>query len=81
MRKAERGRIPLLLNDWAHYTSIEAWQNSLENHAQNTCQDSMLINGKGLVRCLTPQEQNQTMSFTTAGLLQAVPGSQLTDKS
>ena len=78
---AERRRIPLLLSDWRHVTSEEEWAVSMQSRIENLCFDSVLINGKGRVHCLTPTQQTPLLTPAQAQFLGIVPESQLTDKS
>lgn len=53
---AERKRISLLVGDWRHYTSDVEWEISKKSHLEHLCFDSIIVNGKGNVNCLTPEE-------------------------
>ncbi|CRG89866.1 hypothetical protein PISL3812_06905 [Talaromyces islandicus] len=81
IQRAEKGRIPLLLSDWRVLISDEEWASSSVTGVPTPCFDSMLLNGKGQVNCLTPEEQNEIIMPEQIEILSAIPGSKLTDKS
>ncbi|KAH8669026.1 multicopper oxidase [Xylariales sp. PMI_506] len=81
IEQAEKNRIPLLLSDWRHITSDADWDASLQSHLEHLCFDSILVNGKGNVNCLTPEEMTPLMTPGQAALLSLVPDAQLTDKA
>lgn len=78
---AERRRVPMLLSDWRHVTSEVEWSVSTQSRIENLCFDSVLVNGKGRVHCLTPEQQTPLLTPAQAQFLSIVPESQLTDKS
>ncbi|KAI5920541.1 multicopper oxidase [Camillea tinctor] len=78
---AERNRIPMLLSDWRHITSDREWEISQESRIEHICFDSILVNGKGNVNCVPPEQQSALMTPGQKALLSRVPGAQLTDKS
>lgn len=78
---AERRRVPMVLSDWRHVTSEVEWSVSTRSLIENLCFDSVLVNGKGRVHCLTPEQQTPLLTLTQAQFLSLVPESQLTDKS
>ncbi|CAJ2509182.1 Uu.00g142080.m01.CDS01 [Anthostomella pinea] len=78
---AEKRRIPMVLSDWRHITSDKEWEISEQSHIEHICFDSILINGKGNVNCLSPEEQPALTTPGQAALLGLVPGAKLTTKS
>jgi FtsP/CotA-like multicopper oxidase with cupredoxin domain len=59
LRRAEVDTTPLLVSDWRHYTSQQAWDMSVAaGFETSVCQDSLLVNGKGYVDCW-PKEDIQ----------------------
>ncbi|ORY55894.1 multicopper oxidase [Pseudomassariella vexata] len=81
IKLAETKRIPLLLSDWRHITSDYEWELSQKSGVETPCFDSMLVNGKGKVICLSTEEQAVLITANQQMLLGFVPGSNLTDKS
>jgi len=79
--KAERRRVPLLLGDWRHIDAETGWAISEQAHIELLCVDSILINGKGNVNCLTPEQQTPLITPGMAAILSLKPGATLTDKS
>ena len=81
IKKAEVRRVPLLLGDWRHIDGETEWDITERAHLELLCVDSILINGKGNVNCLTPQQQAPLITPGLAALLSLLPGATLTDKS
>ncbi|KAI0015568.1 multicopper oxidase [Xylariomycetidae sp. FL0641] len=81
IKEAEKVRVPMVLSDWRHIISEEDWDISQQSHIEHICFDSILINGKGKVNCLKPDEQTPLETVGQAGLLTLVDGAKLTDKS
>lgn len=81
MEQAELDRVPILLSDWRHRLSEADWLVSRQSKVELMCMDSMLINGKGNVNCVPPQNQASLMTYAQAALLKKVGVPQLTDKS
>ncbi|KAI1636111.1 multicopper oxidase [Biscogniauxia mediterranea] len=81
IEEAEKGRIPMLLSDWRHITSDREWEISQESRIEHLCFDSILVNGKGNVNCIPPEQQPALTTPGQRALLSLVPGAQLTDKS
>jgi hypothetical protein len=51
---AEQNVQPVLLSDWRHKTSEETWTDQLASGVETAiCMDSVLVNGKGAVECLS----------------------------
>jgi FtsP/CotA-like multicopper oxidase with cupredoxin domain len=81
IEEAEKNRIPILLSDWRHIISDTEWKISQESNIEHICFDSILVNGKGNVNCLTQAEMTPLMTPGQAAILSLVPGAQLTDKA
>ncbi|KAH8810951.1 Cupredoxin-like protein [Xylogone sp. PMI_703] len=81
IRRAEQNRTPLVLSDWRKLVSDVVWDSSKVTGVPTPCFDSMLLNGKGQVNCLTPAEQNAIIMPEQIGILSSINGSKLTDKS
>lgn len=81
IQAAEKTRIPLLISDWRHIESGYEWESSRKSGVENPCFDSILVNGKGKVNCLSKEQQAALITPTRQMLLGLVPGSSLTDKS
>lgn len=78
---AEKTRVPLLISDWRHIESQFEWESSIKSGVETPCFDSLLVNGKGRVTCLSEEEQASLITANQLMLLGFVPGSNLTDKS
>lgn len=78
---AEKKRIPLLLSDWRHVTSMDEWASSQQTGMETPCFDSILINGKGRVQCSSKDERDKLITDAQKAILGIVPGAELTDKS
>ncbi|KAH6651959.1 multicopper oxidase [Truncatella angustata] len=81
IKEAEKHRIPMLLSDWRHIISDLEWDISKESRIEHICFDSIIVNGKGNVNCLTPEQMAPLTIPAQAGLLSLVNGSTLTDKA
>lgn len=81
MRAAEKTRMPLLMSDWRHIESQYEWESSRQSGVETPCFDSILVNGKGKVNCLSKEQQAPLITPNRKMLLGLVPGSELTDKS
>ncbi|KAG9247656.1 multicopper oxidase-domain-containing protein [Calycina marina] len=81
IEKAEHDRLPLLLSDWRHGESTLLDEVAKEANADLLCMDSVLVNGKGKVSCLTPAEQQPLIGPGLTRALASVPNAKLTDKS
>jgi len=81
IQAAEKTRMPLLISDWRHIESGYEWESSRNSGVENPCFDSILVNGKGRVNCLSKEQQAALITPTRQMLLGLVPGSSLTDKS
>lgn len=57
IRAAEKTRVPLLISDWRHIESRYEWESSRNSGVENPCFDSILVNGKGKVSCLSKEQQ------------------------
>ncbi|KAH7029787.1 Cupredoxin [Microdochium trichocladiopsis] len=69
IEKAEAERIPLLIGDWRHMTSEAELEVSRNSHIEHLCFDSIIVNGKGNVNCLTPEQQQPLITPGQLGLL------------
>lgn len=78
IEKAEVQRIPLLIGDWRHMTSEAELEVAMQSHLEHTCFDSIIVNGKGHVDCLTPAQQQPLI---TPAQQQLLMGFNLTSKS
>ncbi|CAG7947048.1 unnamed protein product [Penicillium nalgiovense] len=76
MRKAEDNAQSIMLSDWRHLTSEQLWEAAKATGLDAYCTNSLLINGKGSVSCLSPDTIN---AFTSAAQKQVLNGSHLTD--
>ncbi|KAK7924341.1 multicopper oxidase-domain-containing protein [Apiospora marii] len=81
IKSAEKHRYPMLLSDWRHTPSSQAWDISEKSHIDLLCFDSILVNGKGKVDCLASAQQTPLITRPQKTLLDRVNGSTLTDKS
>lgn len=81
IRAAEKTRLPVLISDWRHIESQYEWESSRESGVETPCFDSILVNGKGRVNCLSKEQQAPLITPNRKMLLGLVPGSELTDKS
>ncbi|KAK6074963.1 multicopper oxidase [Seiridium cupressi] len=81
IEQAEKQRVPMLLSDWRHIISDTEWEISQQSRIEHICFDSIVVNGKGNVNCLTPDQMAPLILPEQAALLQLVNGSQLTDKA
>ncbi|KAJ5367664.1 Multicopper oxidase type 2 [Penicillium brevicompactum] len=77
MQKAIQDPNLLMLSDWFHNTSEELRQIALAANLDTICADSILINGKGRVRCVDPEYLTSLIPPQISPLLQ---GKNLTDK-
>lgn len=80
IKSAEKHRYPMLLSDWRHIPSSQAWDISEKSHIDLLCFDSILVNGKGKVDCLASAQQTPLITRPQKTLLDRVNGSTLTDK-
>jgi FtsP/CotA-like multicopper oxidase with cupredoxin domain len=80
MLKAEKKVMPLVLSDFRHATSQATWDVTVKAGFEFPCYDSVLINGKGSVRCRSKEEIEPLLSAEQQMLLGAFNAS-LTDKS
>ncbi|KAK8113864.1 hypothetical protein PG999_005933 [Apiospora kogelbergensis] len=81
IKSAEKHRYPVMLGDWRHVPSSVVTEISQKSHIDLLCFDSVLVNGKGKVDCLTPEQQAPLTTKAQQQLLGRVNGSTLTDKS
>lgn len=56
MLEAYKNTKAMILGDWNHATSDEAWEVAKGSGVDLLCPDSILINGKGRVTCPTKEE-------------------------
>ncbi|TLD34298.1 hypothetical protein PspLS_01549 [Pyricularia sp. CBS 133598] len=80
MRAAVRKVQPVILSDWRHLKSMDAWQINVDSKLETPCYDSLLINGKGQVNCWSRQKINQLTNGIQRRFLQNGNLQQLTDK-
>ncbi|KAF2465641.1 uncharacterized protein BDR25DRAFT_295302 [Lindgomyces ingoldianus] len=60
LEAAEANVTPLVLSDWRHTTSQRTWDLQLASGVESAvCIDSLLINGKGSVNCLSREDIDQ----------------------
>lgn len=76
MRNAEDNTQSIILSDWRHMTSEQLWEAAKATGLDAYCANSLLINGKGSVSCLSPDTIN---AFTSDEQKQVLNGSHLTD--
>lgn len=81
IQAAEQTRMPLLISDWRQVESQFEWESSRASGVETPCFDSILVNGKGKVNCLSKEQQEPLITPNRRMLLNLVPGSELTDKS
>ena len=62
MKRADDVAYPLLLSDFRNLTGSEAWTLTQAAALDPACWDSILINGKGSVRCPDPAEIDKLLS-------------------
>lgn len=60
--KAADNATPLLLSDFRHLPSDEAWEITVESGIELPCYDSLLLNGKGSVSCWDLETVNSLLS-------------------
>ncbi|KAJ5347482.1 Multicopper oxidase type 2 [Penicillium brevicompactum] len=77
IKKAIQDPKLLMLSDWFHNTSEELREIALSANLDTICADSILINGKGRVRCVDPEYLTSLIPPQISPLLQ---GKNLTDK-
>jgi FtsP/CotA-like multicopper oxidase with cupredoxin domain len=57
LEEAESNSQPLLLTDWRHRTSDETWNDQMASGIESAvCMDSLLVNGRGVVECLSRED-------------------------
>ncbi|OHW93956.1 multicopper oxidase [Colletotrichum incanum] len=81
MEKAEKKVVPLVLSDHRHMISEEVHELSAAANIQFSCYDSFLFNGKGSVKCRTPEEIDALLTQERKDVLANVAGSRMTDKA
>lgn len=57
MERAERNVRPLIISDWRHQTSVDSWNTAIASGIEQTCYDSILINGKGRIECWSEEKR------------------------
>ncbi|EXL39290.1 hypothetical protein FOCG_18102 [Fusarium oxysporum f. sp. radicis-lycopersici 26381] len=70
LEKAERAVKPLIFGDWTHMTSTETIALILDSGLEANCLDSILVNGKGSVRCLSNEVLKANTPPQIASVLQ-----------
>ncbi|KAL4893767.1 multicopper oxidase-domain-containing protein [Aspergillus ambiguus] len=76
MRAAESKTRPVMLSDWRQLTSGELWAAEEATGLDAYCANSLLINGKGSIDCLSQKQLNK---FTTAAQRSILGNSSFTD--
>lgn len=76
IQEAEENTEPLVLSDWRHLPSQKIWDAEEATGLDAYCANSILINGKGSVDCLSRATIDQ---YTSATQKLVLNGSQLTD--
>ncbi|KJZ73746.1 hypothetical protein HIM_06864 [Hirsutella minnesotensis 3608] len=71
---------PLMLSDWRHMTSAEAWDVEVRSNMEIPCYDSLLINGQGKVDCLPAKKMASLLSPAQKKLLKIGGASAMTPK-
>jgi FtsP/CotA-like multicopper oxidase with cupredoxin domain len=72
LEEAEAAVKPLLLTDWRHRTSDQTWNDQLASGIESAiCMDSLLVNGKGAVKCLSREEIDAFVDPSIAPILEA----------
>lgn len=79
MERAEREALRVLMSDHRHITGSEAWELTQMAGYDPMCWDSILINGKGRVRCMEPGEAEELLTEDQRKLL-AEMNATMTDK-
>jgi hypothetical protein len=77
LKDAESKVKPIIVSDWRHTTSEQTWANSLASGVEAPCIDSVLVNGKGSVICLS---RNDITKYTTPPIKALLGNESLTDK-
>ncbi|KAI9172685.1 Laccase abr2 [Paramyrothecium foliicola] len=80
MELAERNVRPLLISDWTHLNSEDKWDITTASNVEVSCYDAIIINGKGRVECLTPEQITNHTGQIQRNNLALVPGSTISDK-
>ncbi|KAG6366543.1 hypothetical protein INS49_000720 [Diaporthe citri] len=74
--------IEMFQNPWSDGTpGISQGESSQQSGVDTPCLDSILVNGKGKVNCLSREQQAALITPNRQMLLSLVPGTVLTDKS
>ncbi|KAF5005330.1 hypothetical protein FDECE_8226 [Fusarium decemcellulare] len=81
LEEAEKSTIPLVISDFVHLTSDEKWKMTIAAGVEDSCYDSVLINGKGRVECLSKEVIEENLNDIQKAYLAAVPGAEMTDKA
>lgn len=79
MEKAEREVQAVIMSDHRHVTGHRAWELTQRARFDPACWDSILINGKGRVRCMEPGEAEALLSQDQRDML-ADLNATMTDK-
>lgn len=81
MQRAERSVSPIVISDNIHLDSRERWELTVASGIEISCYDALLMNGKGSVKCLDPEEVKKHITPQQQALLDLIPGETFTDKS
>lgn len=72
---------PIIIADVTHLHSHEKYDIIKTSEIEISCYDSIVINGKGNVQCLDPEEVAASLTETQEFFLSLVEGAEMTDKS
>ncbi|KAK1998927.1 multicopper oxidase [Colletotrichum falcatum] len=81
MEAAEKKVVPLVLSDHRHMISDDVNKASAAANIQFSCYDSFLFNGKGSVKCRTPEEIDALLTPERKDVLSNLEGARMTDKA
>ncbi|KAJ4267592.1 hypothetical protein NW762_003701 [Fusarium torreyae] len=81
MQDAVKHVKPIVISDFVHLTSKEKWDMTLAAGIEDSCYDSVLINGKGSVECLPQDVIDSNLNEIQKSYLALLPeGAAFTDK-
>lgn len=73
--KAVKHVKPIVVSDFVHLTSNDKWDMTVAAGIEDSCYDSILINGKGRVECLPQDVIDANLNEIQKSYLSLVPGS------
>ncbi|OAL06326.1 Cupredoxin [Phaeosphaeriaceae sp. SRC1lsM3a] len=80
LEAAEATVKPLIIGDWRHRPSEQTWADQIASGVETAiCMDSLLVNGRGAVECLTREQIDANVDPEVAPILKSA-GLQLTNK-